>query len=147
MWWKQTNFFNRKRGSIRLKIHKTWVITAEPPYHVQVWEYPHWALNWVWRWQLFTIEIAPIIVHQDLMYNTNFHLIKTNLQFSVKCRFNFLTYLSSYTHWLFNLKSCFWWTYICLQLRKKAITGSYILVHLLSGPPLVLCRNVDFTCQ
>ncbi len=25
---------------IRLKIHKTEVITTEPPYHAQVWEYP-----------------------------------------------------------------------------------------------------------
>ncbi len=34
-----------KRHSIRLKILKTGVITAEPPYHAQAWEYPHreWA--------------------------------------------------------------------------------------------------------
>ncbi len=28
------------RDPIGLKIHKTWVISAEPPHHAQVWEYP-----------------------------------------------------------------------------------------------------------
>ncbi len=34
--------------------------------------------------KVLTIEIAPIIIHQDLAYITNVDFIKSNHQFSVK---------------------------------------------------------------
>ncbi len=45
------------RDSIGLKMAKTGVITAEPPYHVQVWEYPPQGCSYIPGWHTDNIHV------------------------------------------------------------------------------------------
>ncbi len=64
--------------------HQKWGSSPQNlTYHAQVWEYPPQGET-IFKRHLLYIDIAPIIVHHNLVYITNIDFIQTRHQFSVK---------------------------------------------------------------
>ncbi len=80
-----------KGHPIRLKISKTRVITAEPPYHAQVWEYPPPRIYILYLWplpqitgQLMCITIASQVWYSPTLVPVNMYnkaIVNTHILF------------------------------------------------------------------